>query len=114
MTMVMAEVSLGRCGLETSRDPHPILRTGVAERVPFASASEARVRGRPRRPWAPLTVESGAGTGVQATGRDRGASPLRSCAFADAVRLSFQSARPRLTPGTSREAAGAPAPLTTD
>jgi hypothetical protein len=37
MTMVIAEVSLGLCGLETYRYPHTVRRTGVAERVPFAS-----------------------------------------------------------------------------
>jgi hypothetical protein len=37
MTMVMAEVSLGLCGLETYRYPHTGLHKGVAERVPFAS-----------------------------------------------------------------------------
>ena len=37
MPMVIAEVSLGLCGLETSRYPHTVLRKGVAERVPFAS-----------------------------------------------------------------------------
>jgi hypothetical protein len=37
MTMVMAEVSVGLCGLETSRYPHTVLRKGVAERGPFAS-----------------------------------------------------------------------------
>jgi hypothetical protein len=37
MTMVIAEVSLGLCGLETYRYPHTVLRKEVAERVPFAS-----------------------------------------------------------------------------
>src|SRR5687768_15101846 len=36
------------CALETSRDPPPVLGTGVAERVPFARASQARGRGSPR------------------------------------------------------------------
>jgi hypothetical protein len=46
MTVVIAEVSVGLCGLETSRYPHTVRRKGVADRVPFAS--EARVRGSPR------------------------------------------------------------------
>ena len=36
MTVVIAEVSLGLCGLETSRYPPTVLRKGVADRVPFA------------------------------------------------------------------------------
>jgi hypothetical protein len=37
MTVVITEVSLGLCGLETYRYPHTVLRKGVADRVPFAS-----------------------------------------------------------------------------
>jgi hypothetical protein len=39
MTVVIAEVRLGLCGLETYRYPHTVLRKGVADRVPFASSS---------------------------------------------------------------------------
>jgi hypothetical protein len=56
MTVVMAEVSLGLCGLETYRYPHTVLRKGVADRVPFASSSQARVRGSPRRPCATIAI----------------------------------------------------------
>jgi hypothetical protein len=114
MTMVSAEVSLGLCGLATSRSPHTVLRQGGAERVPCASEAQARVRGSPRRPGATIAVYHGAGAGVQATGRDQGAWPLRSCAFPAAMRQSFQRAIPGRTPGTSSEASGSPAPLTTD
>ena len=37
MTVVIAEVSMGLCGLETYRYPHPVLRKGVADRGAFAS-----------------------------------------------------------------------------
>lgn len=114
MTMVSAEVSLGLCGRETYGYPPTVLRQGGAERGPFASSSQARGRGSPRRPCATITVSNGAGAGVQSTGREQGSGPMRSCAFADAVRRALQSARLRLTPGTSRAACGAPAPLTTD
>ena len=56
MTMVIAEVSLGLCGLETYLYPRTVLRKGVAERVPFASESQARGRGSTRRPCATITV----------------------------------------------------------
>jgi len=113
MTMVRAEVSVGLCGLATSRSPPPVLRTGGAERVPCARAAQARGRGRPRRPCATSTGYPGAGAGVPAQGRAQGASPRRSGAFTDAVRRSVPRALPGLTPGTSREAFGSPAPRTT-
>jgi hypothetical protein len=72
MTVVIAEVSLGRCGLETYRYPHTVLRQGVADRVPFASESQARVRDSPRRPCATIAIYHAAGAGVQSKGRDHG------------------------------------------
>jgi hypothetical protein len=113
MMMVIAEVSVGLRGLETYWYPQTVLRNGVAEQGPFASSSQARGRGSPRRPCATITVYNGAGAGVQSKGRDQGSGPMRSGAFADAVRLSVQSARLRRTPGTSSSAFGSPAPLTT-
>jgi hypothetical protein len=56
MTMGIAEVSLGLGGLETYRYPHTVLRQGGAERGPFASESQARGRGSPRRPGATITI----------------------------------------------------------
>jgi hypothetical protein len=56
MTRVIAEVNLGLCGLETYWYPHPVLRKEAAEQGPFASSSQARGRGRPRRPCATITV----------------------------------------------------------
>jgi hypothetical protein len=56
MTMVIAEVSLGLCGLATYWYPHTVLRKGAAEQGLFASSSQARGRGSPRRPCATITV----------------------------------------------------------
>ena len=50
MVTTSAETALG--GLydrETSLDPRTVLGKGVAERVPFASESQARGRGSPRQ-----------------------------------------------------------------
>src|SRR5262245_12794360 len=45
-----AETALGGLyDLETSLDPRTVLCKGVAERVPFASESQARGRGSPRQ-----------------------------------------------------------------
>jgi hypothetical protein len=93
MTMVMAEVSLGLCGLETSGSPPPVLRQGGAEQGPFARSSQARGRGRPRRPGATSTGDTGAGAGVESQGRAQGSWPRRACACAEAVRFSLQSVR---------------------
>jgi hypothetical protein len=114
MTMVRAEVSLGRCGRATSWSPQTVLRKGVAEQGPCASSSQARGRGRPRRAGATITVDNGAGAGVQSQGREQGSGAMRSGAFADAVRRAWQRARLRLTPGPSSAAFGAPAPRPTE
>jgi hypothetical protein len=47
------------CGLETYLYPHTGLFKGVAERVPFASECQARVRGSTREPLATCTVWQG-------------------------------------------------------
>ena len=87
LTVVRAAVRLGLGGLDTSRHPHPVLRIGVADWVPVARESQARGRGRPRRPGATIAVENGAGAGVQATGREQGAWPRRAGAFTAAVMI---------------------------
>jgi hypothetical protein len=50
VTMAQAAGEVTLCGLEISLDPHPIRRQGVAERVRFARACQARRRGRLRQP----------------------------------------------------------------
>src|SRR5262245_63388265 len=47
------------CHLETSLSPHTGLVKGMAERVPFASECQARVRGSTREPLTTLTVWKG-------------------------------------------------------
>lgn len=78
MTVVRAEVSLGLCGLATSRYPPTVLGTGAAERVPFASSSQARGRGRPRVLDTTIAASTGAGAEVQATAT--GSGPKSLCA----------------------------------
>ena len=97
MTMVSAEGSLGRCGREPSRSPPTVLRNGVADTGAVRPVAQARGRGSPRRPCATSAGDHGAGAGVQATGREQRAWPLRSGAFTEAMRPSVQRALPRLT-----------------
>ena len=68
------------CGLETSLCPHAVLCKGVAERVAFASESQARGRGSTRRPDATTAACIGAGTDIQSKPRDQGQRPMRSYA----------------------------------
>jgi len=56
---VQRDTILSLCGLETYPYPHTGLCKRVAERSPFASECQARVRGSTREPWATITVWQG-------------------------------------------------------
>jgi hypothetical protein len=102
------------CARDTAPGPHTGLRNREAARVPCASEPQARGRGSPRHPGVPSAACLEAPERVSHhTPRAQGAWPLRSGAFTDAARPALQRARRRLPPGASREAPGAPAPLTT-
>src|SRR5262245_39598050 len=97
---VPERIGMVLCTLETSLYPHTVLCKGVAERIPFASAAQARGRGSTRRPETTLAARCiGAGAGVQSQAREQGERPMRSAAFGDALRWSLQSALPRLLTG---------------
>src|SRR5919106_803788 len=74
-----AEAALGGLDdLETYRCPRTVLCKGVAERVPFASSSQARGRGSTRLLDTTIAAYTGAGADVQS--KAKGSGPKRLCA----------------------------------
>src|SRR5262249_17554182 len=64
--------------LEISLSPHPVLCKGVAERMPFASGSEAR-RGGSTGPW-DTTIAASLGAGADVQSKAKGSEPKGLCA----------------------------------
>src|SRR5690348_4463913 len=73
-----AETALGGLyDLETCLYPRTVLCKGVAERVPFASESQARGRGSPRQRDTTIAhIQEGAGADVQSKAKGSGQKGL--------------------------------------
>lgn len=101
------------CGLAPSRSPHPVLcqgglhgfRAPVRLRLGCGAAHVAHARRSPS-----ITEPERVSHQPQ---RAQGAWPMCAGAVTDTARPSLPSTLPRLPPGTSSEASGAPAPRTT-
>ena len=102
------------CDLETSRCPHTVLLNREAARLSVRQFASGSGEGQHTSPWCdhrrmykePERVSN-------QPQRAQGSWPMCSWAFTDAARPSLQSTLLRLTPCTSSEASGSPAPLTT-
>ena len=64
------------CGLETSLCPHTVLFKDVAEPHAFASSSQVRGRGSPRRPSSTLAASTGVGADVPSQAKGYGTKGL--------------------------------------
>jgi hypothetical protein len=105
-------IALG--GLETYPCPHAVRRNGArhgAHAPVRCRRGGGAAHGNPARRSPPSTEPERVS---HQRGRAQGGWPLRLGAVRAAGHVSFPSAMRRRTPGVSREASGAPAPLTTE